>query len=153
MRFLGEWYVPVSQKPAERVKTAERMKVRGTSRSPAPPRDVFVQSGPRGVLVNWRPSQKAPDIIGWRIYKGDENSLFAEIHEPSTTQHFIETTAGSSPPVENIFISSINKLGIESATVQAQGAALTEAGAPIMPDTPPTFNKTFTSFKFFKVAP
>jgi hypothetical protein len=144
VRFLGEWYTPVQQKPIERIKTAERMKVRGTSQSPGAPRDVFVQSGPRGVLANWRAPAQAGDVAGWRIYKGDETLLFAEIHEPSTTQHFIETTAGATPPIENIFVSAINKLGVESTIVQAQGKALTEAGAPNMPNTPPTYSTPYT---------
>jgi len=139
IRFLGEWYTPVHQKPAERIKTAERMKVRGTSRVPGAPRDVFLQSGPRGILVNWRGPAQADDVTGWRIYKDDERGLFAEIHEPSTTQHFIEATAGTTPPTVNIFVSAINKLGIQSPLIQAQGKATAETGAPTMPTTPPTF--------------
>lgn len=144
MRFLGDWYVPVHQKPVERIKTSERMKVRGTSRVPGSPRDVFLQPGPRGVLVNWRGPANGLDVAGWKIYKDNETSLFAEIHEPSTTQHFIETTAGTTPPTVNIFVSAINKLGVESPLVQAQGSALAETGAPTMPSTPPTFTTTYT---------
>ena len=153
MRFLGEWYTPIDKKPVERIKTAERMKVRGTSRGPQPPRDVFVQSGPRGVLINWRPPIQNADIAGWRIYKDDEKSLFAEVHEPNTTQHFVEATAGSTPPVGNFFVSAINKLGKESSIVQVQGAATAEASAPTMPSTPPTYTtpytQTFAGGKFF----
>ena len=147
MRFLGEWYTAIQQKPAERIKAAERMKVRGVIRAPQAPRDVFLQSGPRGVLINWRPPQVNPDIAGWRIYKDTEASLFAEIHEPNTTQHFIEATAGSTPPVGNFFISAINKLGVESPIIQVQGAATTEASAPTMPSTPPTYTAPYTSVK------
>jgi len=150
MRYLGDFYLPPAQAQAERIKTAERLRVRGTSRSPLSPRDVFLQSGPRGILVNWLPPQRNADITGWRVYKDNENSLFAEIHEPSTTQHFIEATAGTTPPVTNVFVSSLNKLGIESPLVMAQGKAIAETGAPAMPITPPTFTTKYTSFKFFK---
>lgn len=140
MRYLGDWYTTSDKKQSERIKTTERMEVRGTRQKPDAPRDVFLQSGPRGILVNWRPPQVPDDVAGWRIYKDDELSLFAEIHEPATTQHFIEATAGASPPVTNIFVSSINKLGIESGNrVQAQGSASVEASAPTMPSTPPTY--------------
>lgn len=113
---------------------------RGTGQKPQMPRDVFVQPGPRGVLINWRVAAGfTEDIAGFRIYKDNEQSLFAEIRDPNTTQHFIEATAGATPPVTNFFISSFNKLGIESPLVQVQSAAITEAGAPTMPSTPPTY--------------
>lgn len=145
IRFLGEWYTTPDKKQHERIKTAERMQVRGTRKIPDAPRDVFLQSGPRGILVNWRGPQVGDDVAGWRLYKDDENSLFAEIHEPATTQHFIEASAGATPPVTNIFVSSINKLGVESVIrVQAQGAATAEAAAPTMPSTPPTYSTPYT---------
>ena len=146
MRFIGDFYVKPDQKARTRIQTAERILVRGTRRKPQAPRDVFIQSGPRGILVNWRfPSGYRGDIVGWRVYKDDENSLFCELHDTNTVQHFIETTAGSAPPVVNVFVSSFNSLGIESPKVQAQGSAIAEAGAPIMPHTPPTYTKTYGS--------
>lgn len=113
---------------------------RGTGRTPQPPSDVIVQSGPRGILLNWRkPSGQNIDIAGYRVYKDTEMGLFAEIKEPNTTQHFIEATAGSTPPVVNLFVSSVNQLGVESPLVPVQGSAVVEAGAPSMPSTPPTY--------------
>src|SRR5262249_52711313 len=117
-------------------------------KKPVAPRDVFVQSGPRGILVNWRMGAGfTADIAGWRLYKDDENSHFADILDPNTQQHFIESTAGSTPPVTNIFVSSINQLGFESAKVQAQSTATVEAGAPTMPGTPPTYTNQFSPGK------
>ena len=116
---------------------------RGTGLKPAPPRDIFTQPGPRGVLLNWRAPAVVQEVAGYRIYKDDENSLFAEIKDPTTTQHFIESTAGSTPPVTNFFISTFSKLGQESARIQIQAAATVEAGAPTMPSTPPTYGKQF----------
>lgn len=128
------------QRQVAKAQAADMVRSRGTGQKPSPPRDVFLQSGPRGLLVNWRlPAGLNSDVAGFRIYKDNENALFAEIRDPNTTQHFIEATAGTTPPTTNIFVSSINKLNVESATIQAQGAALTEAGAPTMPSTPPTY--------------
>lgn len=113
---------------------------RGTAQKPQPPRDIVVQSGPRGVLVTWDlPSGFNTDIQRWRVYKGDENTLYAEIMDRGTRQHFIEATAGSVPPATNIFVSSLNNLGVESQKVQAQGQASVEAGAPSMPSVPPGY--------------
>ena len=128
------------QRQVARAQAADDTRTRGTAKRPLPPRDVIIQSGPRGVLVNWRmPEGYSKDISGWRVYKGTESQLFAEIKDPTTMQHYVDTTAGSNPPVVNIFVSSINNLGKESPLIAAQGAALTEAGAPAMPSTPPTF--------------
>jgi hypothetical protein len=134
------------QRQVARTQAADMVRARGTGKKPLPPRDVFLQSGPRGILVNWLPAVGfTSDIAGWRIYKDNETSLFAEIRDPNTTQHFVETTSASTPPVTNVFVSSINKLGVESTLIQAQGSAVAEAGAPVMPPTPPTFTTPYTS--------
>lgn len=128
-----------------RAQAADVVRTRGTSRVPGVPRDIFVQSGPRGILVNWLPPANfSSDIAGWRIYKDDETKLFAEIKDAHTTQHFIEATSGSTPPTVNIFVSSINALGVESPKIQAQGTAVVETGAPVMPATPPTYTVPYT---------
>lgn len=134
------------QRQVARSQAQDMVIARGTGRPPIAPRDVFVQSGPRGILVNWRlGAGYTADIAGFRIYKDDENSHFADILDPNTKQHFIEATSGSTPPVTNIFVSAINSLGVESPKVQAQSQALTEAGAPSMPSTPSTYNNSFGS--------
>jgi hypothetical protein len=128
------------QRQQARSQASDMVRTRGTARTPNAPRDVFLQSGPRGILVNWRaPAGTTNDIAGWRVYKDTESSLFCEIRDPNTTQHFIEATAGATPPVTNVFVSAFTKLGVESPLVQAQGSALVEAGAPTMPSTPPTY--------------
>ncbi len=119
---------------------------RGTTRVPKPPRDLFTQSGPRGILLNWRfPEGYAADIAGWRVYKGDETSLFAEIREPLTTQWFVESTAGASPPTVLLFVSSFNKIGVESPKIMVSGAATAEAGAPTTPKTPSAYTVPYTN--------
>jgi hypothetical protein len=133
------------QRQAARAQASDMVRTRGTGQKPSPPQDVFLSSGPRGILVNWRPASGfTDDIAGWRVYKDNEQSLFAEIRDPSTTQHYIDATAGSTPPSVNVFVSSLNKLNVESGLVQAQGTATTEAGAPSMPSTPPSYTTPFT---------
>lgn len=128
-----------------RAQAADMVRTRGTAIKPQPPRDIFAQAGPRGVLLNWRQGAKVnQDLAGFRIYKDNENSLFAEIRDPNTTQHFVELTAGSSPPPTNVFVSTINKLGQESQKVQVIATSTVEASAPAMPVTPPSFKIQYT---------
>lgn len=123
-----------------RAQAADMNRTRGTAQKPQPPRDIVLQSGPRGVLVTWNlPSGFNYDIQRWRIYKDDENMLYAEINDRGTRQHFIEATAGAAPPTVNVFVSSLNALGVESRKIQAQGKATIEAGAPTMPSVPPGY--------------
>jgi len=134
------------EKQTTKAQAADLVRTRGTSQVPQMPRDLFAQAAPRGILLNWLPpSGFSSDIAGWRIYKDDETKLFAEIREPLTTQHLVETTAGATPPVVNLFVSSFNRSGVESPKVQIQGAALAESGAPSMPSTPPTYTTPYTS--------
>lgn len=133
-----------AERQASRAQAADMVRTRGTGKVPGMPRDVFLQPGPRGILVNWLPPAGFnDDIVGWRIYKDDETKLFADLKDANTTQHFIEATSGTTPPVTNIFVSAVSNLG-ESAKVQAQGAATVEAGAPAMPSTPPTYTTPYT---------
>lgn len=140
MKFLGNAYLPREQQAAERVRTADFLRVRGTSKPPALPTDLQTQAGPRGILLTWKLPDKYQDIIGWRVYKDDENTLFQDIRDRGTRQAFIPTDAGASPPVVNLFVSSVNALGIESNKVQSQGKAAVEPGAPTMPTVPPGYN-------------
>lgn len=133
------------QRQQARTQAGDMIRTRGTNRVPGKPRDIFTQAGPRGVLLNWRlPDGFSDDVAGFRVYKDDETKLFAEVNDPHTTQYFAETTAGATPPVTNFFVSSINQLGVESPKVPIQSAALVEAGAPVMPVTPPTYTKPDT---------
>lgn len=118
---------------------------RGTDRKPGVPRDISLTSGPRGILVNWRaPANYTLDVAGYRVYKDDETKLFQDIRDPLTTQCFVEATAGTTPPTVNVFVSTISKLGRESAKIQAQGSATAETGAPTMPSTPPTYTVNYS---------
>jgi hypothetical protein len=128
------------ERQVARANALEIVRTRGTAQIPQPPRDIITQSGPRGMLVTWNlPAGFATDIQRWRVYKDDENTLYADINDRGTRQCFIETTASATPPVVNVFVSSMNALGVESRKVQAQGQAATEAGAPAMPSPPPGY--------------
>lgn len=132
MRFTGQWPsrgVPVNQ-TVERMKTQDFLRVRGTAKIPDPPRDVIAQSSSRGVLLTWNNPQIYKDIVRWRIYKGDENTLYADQGDRGTRQCFVESTAATVSPVSNFFVSSVNALGVESSKVQVQKAASNESGAP-----------------------
>jgi hypothetical protein len=132
----------MEQRQVARTQAADITRTRGTAQAPQPPREIIVQSAPRGVLLSWSlPSGFNTDIQSWRIYKDDEATLYAEIKDRGTRQHFIETTAGTTPPVVNLFVSSLNQLGVESQRVQAQGSALAETGAPTMPSSPPGYTQ------------
>jgi len=144
MRYPGKWptkgMAPVDI-VADRQKSTDFMRGRGSPKIPQPPRDVFAQAAPRGIFLTWNLPAVYYDIVGWRIYKNDESTLYGEIHDRGTRQEFVETTAGSPSVTTNCFVSSINGFGQESRKIQVQGKAATEAGAPTMPSPPPNFNK------------
>lgn len=128
------------QKFNARVQAADLTRTRGTKTLPQPPRDIIAQSAPRGLLVTWNYPVVNQDIQRWRVYKGDESTLFAEIKDRGTRQCFVDATAGVSPPTVNIFVSSMNSAGVESARIQVQGKAIAEIGAPTLPTSPPEYN-------------
>lgn len=151
MRYLGNLFGysanPV-QRQALRQQQTDILRIRGTAQIPPPPREVTVQSAPRGIFLSWSEpdprDENARFIAGWRIYKDDDRTLYEEIRDRATRQKFIEATAGSAPPTTNVFVSSINALGKESASVQAQGAAIAETGAPTMPASPAEYTTTYS---------
>jgi hypothetical protein len=116
-----------------RLQVTDFVRQRGTSKQPAPPRDLIAQSSARGVSVVWGlPSGANPDIAGWRVYSGDENTLVGKIADRGTRNFTVPANSGSTPPSNNIFVSSVNALGVESPKVQIQGKATVEAGAPAL---------------------
>jgi len=129
-----------AQKQIARAAASDATRTRGTAQRPKPPQDLQAQAGPRGILVTWgAPSIFNIDIQRWRVYKDNESTLYAEVNDRGTRQCFIEATAGTTPPVVNIFVSSVNSLGIESQKIQVQGVSAVEAAAPAMPSVPPGY--------------
>lgn len=144
MRF--PYFGGAPKTPAEnmqlRSQVADFVRQRGSAKPPNPPRDVILQSGPRGVFAVWSlPSGAATDIAGWRIYRDNESTLLDKIPDRGTRQYLIPASAGSTPPTVNVFISSVNALGVESTKVQAQGKATTEAAAPSLPSAPAGYSQ------------
>ena len=141
MRFVGQWPgqgVPVNI-TNERQKALDMLRGRGTLRRPQAPRDLIAQPGSRGVFLTWGLPQVFFDIVGWRIYKDNENTLYTEIRDRGNRQCFVEATAAATSPITNFFISSINQLGRESQKVQVQKAAANESSVPAMPPPPPGY--------------
>jgi hypothetical protein len=131
----------LAERQIARAQAADATRTRGTSNKPQPPRDIQCQSGPRGLLVTWSlPAGFSGDIQRWRVYKNDESTLYQEVNDRGTRQCFVECTAGDAPPVVNVFVSSVNALGIESQKVQAQGQAAIETSVPPMPNVPVGYN-------------
>lgn len=135
------YYGPLPKSPGEalqqRLQVTDFVRQRGTIKQPAPPRDIIAQSSARGVAVAWGlPSGSNTDIAGWRVYSGDENTLVAKIPDRGTRQYTVPANSGSTPPTTNVFVSSVNALGVESAKVQIQGKATTEAAAPALATLP-----------------
>jgi hypothetical protein len=139
VRNLTDWTTTgsVVQKQKARIQAADYLRVRGTKQLPEAPRGLYIQPGPRGFLVSWSLPVNFDDIVGWRLYKDDEGSLYQDIRDRGIRQKFIDATAGATPPTVNVFVSSVNAMGYESPKIQGQGSALAEAGAPPMPAAPP----------------
>jgi hypothetical protein len=108
----------------------------GTSNKPQQPRNPQAQSGSRGALITWDMPVVFSDIVGFRIFKDSENSLLDTIYDPNVRQYKVQLSAGASPQVTNLFISSFNVRGMQSNPVQVQASSLAEASAPADPAAP-----------------
>lgn len=150
MRNLSDWSASgVMQKQKARVQAEDYLRLRGSKQIPQPPRGLFFQSGPQGFFVSWSLPAQFDDIVGWRIYKGDEATLYQEIRDRGIRQKFINSTAGATPPTVNIFVSSVNALGVESAKIQGHGSAKADATATVaVPKTNTASTGTNTSSSY-----
>jgi hypothetical protein len=120
--------------------TADWIRLKGNPGVPFPPRDVRALAGSRGVLLVWSLPEVHANVVGWRVFKGDENTSIGDIPDKGIRQKFIELSAGAVPPTTNIFVCSVNGQGVESPKVQVLATALAEAGAPPNPAPPPEYN-------------
>lgn len=138
--YFGKAPQDANEKFLQRQIATDFIRQRGTAKPPNPPRDLIAQAAPRGILVTWGlPPGDANDIAGWKIYSPDENSIVHTINDRAGRQYQIPASAGASPQSVNIFVSSINSLGVESGKILVSGKALAEAGAPTQPSTPPGY--------------
>jgi hypothetical protein len=62
----------------------------------------------------------AASVTGWRIYLDTENNLVGAISDAVLTTYQVGV---SDTHKHNIFVSSFNRMGLESRKVQAQGSA------------------------------
>lgn len=138
--YFGKAPKDANEKFLQRNIATDFIRQRGTSQAPDPPRDVIAQSAPRGVFLAWGlPPGDASAIAGWRVYSPDENTLVGSLPDRGTRTFTVPATAGSSPSSINVFVSSINSLGVESGKILVSGKATAEAGAPSQPSAPPGF--------------
>jgi hypothetical protein len=115
------------------------MFLHGDARRPEPPRDVYAQPGSRKSLITWKLPVNSFRVARFRVYLGDESTLFRETPDIATRSADIPLTAGASPPVMNVFVSAVSVDGIESTKVQVQASSTAEAGAPSDPTPPPGY--------------
>jgi hypothetical protein len=111
--------------------------LKGTAKPPDPPRDVRYLASSRGALIFWSLPENSSDITKWRIYKDTEANFYCEISDVGNRQVSVEMSSGTTPPVTNVFVSSLNAAGFESPKVLVQAKATAETGAPSVPSTPP----------------
>lgn len=138
--YFGKNPRDANEKWNARQQATDFIRQRGTSKPPDPARDVVTQSAPRGIQVTWGlPAGDSSDIAGWRIYSPDENTLVGTISDRGTRIFTVPSSAGSSPPSTNVYVTAVNMLGAESARTLATGKATVEAGAPAQPAPPPGF--------------
>lgn len=129
-------YNPQTGEPLDQQSAIGFARQNGTTARPQPPRNLQAQSGSRKILVTWDSPIVADGIVGYKIYTENEGSLLDTLYDPNVRQYSVPSSAGSSPPTKNIFISSFSKNN-ESVKVQIQGKASVEAGAPTDPTVPP----------------
>lgn len=108
----------------------------GTEVAPEPPRNIIAQPGSRKAVVTWLQPQRSADVTGYRIYKDNEGSIVATVESGDALRYEVPLSSGSTAPVTNIFISSVNAGGKESARIQVQCAAIVEVAAPSDPAPP-----------------
>lgn len=124
----------------ERRELNDVIEANGTATQPQAPRDVFFQPGSRGGLLTWKLPLKNSNIIGYRIYKGDEDTLYKAIQDRGRRQEYIELPAGTpTSTVFALFVSCLNSSGVESRKVWTDAAASPETGAPTIPSPPPEY--------------
>lgn len=131
-----------SQVYRTRQQATDFIRQRGTSDQPGAPRDIIVQASALSVLISWSlPAGDSSDISGWRVYTPDEGTLApgGSIQDRGVRQLSVPGTSGLAL---NVFVSSVNALGVESTKVQAQGTSAAFAGAPPVPSAPPGYSST-----------
>jgi hypothetical protein len=129
---------PVNMKtgrPLDQAAAVQYFRVNGDNSIPDPPRNLQSQSGSRKVLVTWDAPVITNGIAGYKIYTDNEGQLLDTVTDPNVRQYNVPASAGSTPSVMNIFVSSFTNQQ-ESMQAQIKGSASVEAGAPADPSPP-----------------
>lgn len=142
MKAYGVATVRGPQTAAEIRAGADILSLKGTSDRPDSPRDLRYLASSRGALIFWSLPTSFSDIVKWRIYKDTEVNMITELSDRGTRQVTIELTSGTTPPVTNIFVTSVNAAGRESIPAHIQAQATAETGAPAAASAPADYTGT-----------
>jgi hypothetical protein len=121
----------------QRNQAVNKVRTHGTSKLPLMARDAQVQPGAGGTLLTWKLPVNSENVTGYRVYLGTESNLHAQIRDRGTRQLFIPLSSGATPPVTNLFVSTINGFR-EGPRVHIQAQPLPDTTAPGPNPTPPT---------------
>lgn len=102
----------------QRAQDSDALRVRGTSQLPPAPTFLRLAKSGTKLTADWDAPifQKSP-ITGWRVYLDTEINLVQAIKDAGCTHAEITITANTN---HNVFVSSVNALGKESALVNKQ---------------------------------
>jgi hypothetical protein len=120
-----------------------QVRTHGTKRLPAPPRSIVAQAGQGGALLTWHLPTRYEDVTGYRIYVGTEKNLSIQIRDRGTRQIFVPLAGGTTPPLNNVFVSVVNGFR-EGPRRQIQIAALSDSAPQVIPSPPNTFLDQFS---------
>lgn len=96
-----------------------QVQAQGTPKPPSRPRDVAITASANAVALKWAAPANPKNIVGWRVYRGSESNLVAEIHDRLTRQFALPITEKSK---DNYFVSAITGIA-ESLKSSVQGEA------------------------------
>jgi hypothetical protein len=132
----SDWGNPQAMAEHRR-RAAEIIRSRGSGQRPFPPRSVTTQPGSRKVLVTFAVDPGNPDTTKHRVYKDTESRLFVEL-AAGVNQCEVSASTSATPSPINVFVSAVNRAGLESRKVLTQCAPAAEAaGSAPPPDAEP----------------
>lgn len=106
----------VRAKLIERQQNSDIVKAKGTGKKPSPPRELSCVAINSAVNLTWKPPQSASDIVRWRVYRYDENTMVQDISDVGTLKATVDLSDAPSASAL-LFVSSVNAAGVESVKV------------------------------------
>jgi len=113
---------PIVQKISDEL-TAQSITLAGTRRRPEPPTNLQAQGGSLEILLTWNAASLSKGIVGWKVFKDNENNLVATIKDFNTRQYKHKMPADTTAA---FYVCSINSLDRESIKVQVIGKSNTD---------------------------